>query len=91
MFLLPLGILLKAPGLTAATYIKKSLFAALFGNIVGALILGVPMTIWFLKDYGADGLMSAEAGEVNGADRIPGGVGMNRASPNSSLTGEKRV
>jgi len=96
MFLLPLGILLKAPGLTAATYIKKSLFAALFGNIVGALILAVPFTFWFLKDYGADGLMSTEAGEGNGADRMPntmgGGVGMgNRASPNSSLTGEKRV
>jgi len=50
MFLVPLGALLDAPGLTAATYIKKSLFAALFGNIIGGLMVAVPFTYFFLRD-----------------------------------------
>jgi len=50
MFLIPLGALLDAPGLTAATYIKKSLFAAWFGNIVGGLFVAVPFTYFYLKD-----------------------------------------
>jgi len=67
MFLVPLGALLDAPGLTAATYIKKSLFAALFGNIVGGLLVAVPFTYWYMRDD-PDGkrLEDAEAGEVVG-------------------------
>lgn len=85
MFLIPTGILLDAPGLTAAAYIKKSLFASLFGNIIGALILAIPFTFWFLNDHGAGGLMDAEAGEANGADRLTG------ESANSSLTGAEKT
>jgi len=67
MFLIPLGALLDAEGLTAAAYIKKSLFAAFFGNIVGGLMVAVPFTYWYMRDdpHGKR-LEDAEAGEVVG-------------------------
>jgi len=67
MFLVPLGALLEAPGVTAASYIKKSLFGAFFGNIVGGLLVAVPFTYFFYWDdpYGRD-LENVEAGEVVG-------------------------
>jgi len=80
MFLIPLGALLDAPGLTAATYIKKSLFAAFFGNIIGGLLVAVPFTYFFLRDdQHAKRLEDAEAGEVVGQRAL------NR-SPGSSFT-----
>jgi len=56
MFSLPLGILLGAD-LTAAEYIRKSLIASLLGNIVGALILAIPYTYFYLGDYHHAGKM----------------------------------
>jgi len=67
MFLVPLGALLDAEGLTAATYIKKSLFGALFGNIIGGLLVAVPFTYWYARDDPhSKKLEDAEAGEVVG-------------------------
>jgi len=63
MFLIPLGALLDAPGVTAATYIKKSLFAALFGNIIGGAAVALPFTYFFLRDDPTEKrLEDAEAG-----------------------------
>jgi len=63
MFLVPLGALLDAPGLTAATYIKKSLFAAFFGNIIGGAMVALPFTYFFLRDDPYERrLENAEAG-----------------------------
>lgn len=84
MFLVPLGALLEAPGVTAAAYIKKSLFAAFFGNIVGAALVGIPFTYFFYwQDRGVKPLIDAEAGEVIGQRGLV-------KSSGSSLTGEKR-
>jgi formate/nitrite transporter len=63
MFSVPLGIIFGAD-LTVAAYIKKSLIAALIGNIVGALLVGMPATYFFLRDDHSGGLRSAENGEV---------------------------
>jgi len=84
MFLVPLGALLDAEGLTAAAYIKKSLFAAFFGNIVGALLIAVPFTYWYARDHPADKrLEDAEAGEVVGQR------GLNRSAGSSTSAVEK--
>jgi len=40
----------------------RSLFAALFGNIVGALIVALPAAYFYLHDYDAGGLVTAENG-----------------------------
>jgi len=81
MFLVPLGALLDAPGLTAATYIKKSLFGALFGNIVGGLMVAVPATYWFLRDDPHDkNLQDAESGNL-----------VHNGSAGSSITAENKT
>jgi len=66
MFSVPLGILFHAPGLTVALYIRKSLIAAFLGNVVGALLVAVPATYFYLGDYGVGGLRDAENGNGNG-------------------------
>lgn len=84
MFLVPLGALLEAEGVTAAAYIKKSLFGAFFGNIVGGLLVAIPFTYFFYwGDRGSKALIDAEAGEV------VGNRGLVRSS-GSSLTAEKQ-
>jgi len=85
MFSLPLGILMGSE-LTTVEYIKKSLFAALFGNITGALIVAVPFTYFWLNDYRAAGLADAEEG-------MAGTTALHRDSPNSgmSITGAKQM
>ncbi|KAH8828090.1 Formate/nitrite transporter [Flagelloscypha sp. PMI_526] len=71
MFSLPLGIMFGS-ALTTSEYISKSLFASFFGNIVGALFVGVPAAYYLLPDYGAGGLEAAEAGGAsNSADSSP--------------------
>ncbi|TFK44787.1 Formate/nitrite transporter [Crucibulum laeve] len=63
MFSVPLGIMFGAE-LTVAEYIRKSLIAAFLGNVVGALLVGLPATYFYLGDYNAGGLRSAEGGEA---------------------------
>jgi len=87
MFSIPLGILLRAEGLTVGDYIKKSLFGALFGNIVGALMVAIPFTYWFLWDDAAMQMQSVEAGEGNGAVHANG---LTANSANSSLVGDQK-
>lgn len=62
MFSIPLGIMFHA-NLTVSEYISKSLFASLFGNIIGALFVALPTTYMYLSDYGAGGYKKAENGE----------------------------
>ncbi|KIL54332.1 hypothetical protein M378DRAFT_28960, partial [Amanita muscaria Koide BX008] len=62
MFSVPLGIALGAK-MTVAQYIEKSLFAALFGNIVGALMVALPATWFYLIDWDSRGLQAMEQGE----------------------------
>jgi formate/nitrite transporter len=64
MYAVPLGIMFGAD-LTVAGYIRKSLIAAYLGNIVGALLVALPATYFYLWDYDVSGLRSAEAGEVD--------------------------
>ena len=42
----------------------RSLIAAYLGNIIGALLVGLPALYFFAPDYNAGGLRDAEAGEV---------------------------
>ncbi|KZV96292.1 putative formate/nitrite transporter [Exidia glandulosa HHB12029] len=68
MFSLPLAIMMGGE-LTTAEYIKKSLFASLFGNITGALFVCVPFTYFWLRDYTYGGaLAQAEAGAMPSRD-----------------------
>ncbi|KAJ3570268.1 hypothetical protein NP233_g4517 [Leucocoprinus birnbaumii] len=53
--------------ITPAEYISKSMFASLFGNIIGALFIGMPATYMYLSDYGAGGYRNAENGEASGS------------------------
>ncbi|KZS86914.1 putative formate/nitrite transporter [Sistotremastrum niveocremeum HHB9708] len=65
MFLVPMGILLDAhEGLTTASYIRKSLIAAFIGNAVGALLVALPFTWFYLGDYRAGGMEDMEEGEA---------------------------
>jgi formate/nitrite transporter len=63
MFSVPLGIMFGAD-LTVAGYIRKSLIAAYLGNIIGALFVGMPATYFYLRDYDAGGMRTAENGEA---------------------------
>jgi len=67
MFSVPLGIMFGAD-LTVAEYIRKSLIASYLGNIVGALLVALPATYFYLWDYDVGGLRAAEAGEVERRD-----------------------
>ncbi|KAI8994103.1 Formate/nitrite transporter [Trametes punicea] len=72
MFSVPLGILFGAD-LTVAEYIRKSLIASYLGNIVGALLVGLPAIYFFAPDYKPAGaLQEAEEGEVlsHSPDRV---------------------
>ncbi|PCH43954.1 Formate/nitrite transporter [Wolfiporia cocos MD-104 SS10] len=62
MFSVPLGIMFGAD-LTVAEYIRKSLIASYLGDIVGALIVALPATYFYLGDYNASGLRGVEEGE----------------------------
>ncbi|KAF7361814.1 Formate/nitrite transporter [Mycena venus] len=70
MFSVPLGIMFGAD-LTVAEYIRKSLIASYLGNIVGALLVALPATYFYLWDYDAGGLRNAEAGVVDRRDATP--------------------
>jgi formate/nitrite transporter len=70
MFSVPLGIMFGAD-LTVAEYIRKSLIAAFLGNVVGALLVGLPATYFYLGDYHAGGLRTAESGEAFNGSTIP--------------------
>jgi formate/nitrite transporter len=62
MFSLPLSIMLGGE-LTIAEYIRKSLIAAFFGNIIGAQLVGLPFVFFYLRDWSpAAALEAAEAG-----------------------------
>lgn len=63
MYSVPLGIMFGAD-LTPAQYIRKSLLASFFGNIVGALFVALPATYMYLSDLGAGGYGKAENGEA---------------------------
>jgi len=62
MFSIPLGIMFGAE-LTVAEYIKKSLIAALLGNIVGALFVALP-ALYFYSGDGSTRLEDAETGKI---------------------------
>ncbi|KAF9051227.1 Formate/nitrite transporter [Hymenopellis radicata] len=82
MFSVPLGIMFGAD-LTVAAYIRKSLIAAYLGNIVGALLVGLPAVMFYLRDYdyrAETGLSAAETGEAMTVPR----------SDDSSSSDEKR-
>jgi len=64
MFAVPLGIMFHAD-LTTAEYIRKSFIASYLGNIIGALLVALPAVYFYLGDYNADGLVQAEAGELD--------------------------
>jgi len=49
--------------LSPAAYVRKSLIAALIGNIVGALFVALPTTYMYLSDMGAGGYKKAEQGQ----------------------------
>jgi len=61
MFSVPLGIMFGAD-LTVNEYIRKSLIAAFLGNVVGALLVALPASYYYLWDYHAGGLRAAEGG-----------------------------
>ncbi|RDB25268.1 putative formate transporter [Hypsizygus marmoreus] len=63
MFSVPLGIMFGAE-LTVNEYIRKSLIASFLGNIVGALMVALPATYLYLRDYHAGGLRAAEDGQM---------------------------
>jgi hypothetical protein len=46
----------------------RSFIAAYLGNIIGALFVALPAVYFYLKDYNADGLVCAEAGERCGTE-----------------------
>ncbi|KAI0717214.1 Formate/nitrite transporter [Cerioporus squamosus] len=55
--------------------LHRSLIAAYLGNIVGALLVGLPALYFYAPDYKAGGLREAEAGEViNSKDRDSDGA-----------------
>ncbi|GBE81611.1 Formate/nitrite transporter [Sparassis crispa] len=62
MFSVPLGIMFGAP-MTAGYYIGKSLVPSYLGNVVGALLVALPATYFYLWDWRAGGLRGAEEGE----------------------------
>jgi formate/nitrite transporter len=66
MFSVPLGIMFGAD-LTVAYYIRKSFIASYLGNIVGALLVALPALYFYLGDYNADGLRTAEKGRTESA------------------------
>jgi hypothetical protein len=41
------------------------------GNIVGALLVGLPAVYFYLSDYDVAGLRNAEAGMVEGREGTP--------------------
>ncbi|KAG6916667.1 hypothetical protein DXG01_005891 [Tephrocybe rancida] len=73
MFSVPLGIMFGANSsytalllkLTTAEYIRKSLIASFLGNVVGALFVALPATYFYLSDYDAGGLRTAEDGSAS--------------------------
>ncbi|KAL4077798.1 putative formate/nitrite transporter [Scleroderma citrinum] len=67
MFSLPLGIMLHA-NLTTAYYIKNSLIASYLGNLVGALLVGVPAVYFYLCHRKAERLTNAEEGLIEHKD-----------------------
>jgi formate/nitrite transporter len=62
MFSVPLGIMFGAD-LSVANYIRKSFIAAFLGNVVGALIVGLPAVYFFLRERD-DPMAKVESGEV---------------------------
>lgn len=50
----------------------RSLIAAFFGNVVGALLVALPATYFYLLDHDAGGLRAAENGELV-SDRLSNG------------------
>ncbi|KAJ7178439.1 Formate/nitrite transporter [Mycena crocata] len=67
MYSLPLSIMFGAD-LSVAGYIRKSLIASYLGNIIGALLVALPATYFYLSDYDVGGLRDAEAGEIERRD-----------------------
>jgi len=63
MFSVPLGIIFGAD-LTVAQYIKKSLIAALLGNIVGAMFVALPALYYYSGDNSTSRLEDAESGQI---------------------------
>ncbi|KAI5116674.1 hypothetical protein M0805_003315 [Coniferiporia weirii] len=72
MFSVPLGILFGAD-LTVAEYIRKSFLASFFGNIVGALLVAIPNTYFYLHDYNyqLDSRVLRNVEEGEGLNEIP--------------------
>ncbi|KAF8574117.1 putative formate/nitrite transporter [Ramaria rubella] len=87
MYSIPVAIMLHAD-ITTAEYIKKSLFAAFFGNIVGALFVAGPYTYFYLQDYRAGGLEDVEEGEGIASSNARGGK---ESADGSSLEAPKKV
>ena len=57
----------------------RSLIAAYLGNIVGALLVGLPALYFFAPDYREGGLRDAEEGEV-----------INQSSPSGTFDDEAK-
>jgi len=82
MFSVPLGIMFGAD-LTVAQYIRKSLIAALLGNIVGALFVALPAIYFYvLVDDNVSRLEDAETGQTE--------PHLHASSSNSSAEVKKR-
>ncbi|KAG6876791.1 hypothetical protein C0992_011753 [Termitomyces sp. T32_za158] len=58
--------------LTNQPFHSRSLIAAFFGNVVGALLVALPATYFYLMDHDAGGLRAAENGMLV-SDRISDG------------------
>jgi len=78
MFFVPLGIMFGAD-LTPAQYIRKSLIAAFLGNVVGALMVALPATYFYLRDL------------YPGSNSAEGNIFGRRQSTASSEDGSKQV
>ncbi|KAG1897996.1 putative formate/nitrite transporter [Suillus fuscotomentosus] len=70
MFSLPLSIMLHSE-LTTDLYIRKSLIAALIGNIIGGLFVGLPAVYFYLDDWHAGGMRDAEEARLERKDSGP--------------------
>lgn len=95
MFSVPLGIMLGAD-LSTAEYIRKSLIAALIGNIVGASFVSLPF-MWFywhslsaaFPRQGLDEDVEEGNAQISGRS-VGGGIGEERESGSDSSVVRKR-
>ncbi|CAE6396097.1 unnamed protein product [Rhizoctonia solani] len=69
MFFIPLGIMMGAD-MTVADYIKKSLIASFLGNVVGALLVGLPFMYFFNPLFEREPRDLEEKGSSSGSSLV---------------------